>query len=41
MSDLVDDRREFVQELEEHPLVDGVDFTRDGYETVILDMGGR
>lgn len=36
---MIEERREFVRELEEHDLVEDVDFTRDGYQTVILSLG--
>lgn len=36
---MLEQRREFVKELREHPLVDDVDFTRDGYQQVVLDLG--
>lgn len=39
MTDVVDARRELVEELSERPIVDDVDFTRDGYQTVILSLG--
>ena len=35
---MVEARRAFVQELRDHPLVDKVDFTRDGFQTVILTL---
>lgn len=42
MNATIDERRELKRELEEHPLVDDVDFTRDGYQTLILSLrGGR
>jgi len=37
---VVDERRELVREIEEHPLVGDVDFTRDGFQTVIVHMAG-
>lgn len=35
-----EDRRELMQELEEHPLVDDADFTRDGFQTLVLHLRG-
>lgn len=35
----IDDRRELLEELEDHPLVEDVDATRDGFKTVILRLG--
>ena len=35
----LEERREFVQKLREEPLVDKVDFSRDGYRTVLLRLG--
>jgi hypothetical protein len=32
-------RKRFIQCLRKHPLVDTVDFTRDGYQTVVLQLG--
>ena len=32
-------RKQFVQNLENHPLVDDVNWTRDGYQTVLLELG--
>jgi hypothetical protein len=39
MSDAVDVRKRFVQALDAHPLVEDLDFSRDGYETVSLTLG--
>jgi len=36
---MMQERRELVQELRDHPLVEDVDFTRDGYQTVVLELG--
>jgi len=41
MTDVVEQRRALVDFLDRHPLVDDVDFTRDGFETVILSLGGQ
>jgi hypothetical protein len=35
---MMEERREFVQELRETDLVEDVDFTRDGYRTVVLEL---
>ena len=35
---MIDERRELVQELEDDPRVKDVDFTRDGYQTVVLEL---
>jgi hypothetical protein len=34
----VDDRHAFVQELKDDPRVEDLDFTRDGYRTVVLQL---
>lgn len=34
----IEARRAFKRELEAHPLVDSLDFTRDGYQTIILEL---
>ncbi len=39
MTDAVEQRREFIKDLRDRPLVDDVDFTRDGFETVVLELG--
>ncbi|WP_382193792.1 hypothetical protein [Halorussus sp. GCM10023401] len=39
MSDIVEARRAFIQELTKRPLVEDVDFSRDGYRTVVLTLG--
>ncbi|WP_435175688.1 hypothetical protein [Halorussus sp. AFM4] len=39
MGDVVDARRAFVQELQGRAIVEEVDYTRDGYETVVLTLG--
>ena len=39
MTDALDARREFVDWLSSHPLVDAVDFSRNGYQTVRLQLG--
>lgn len=39
MSAAIDERREFLEELRDHPLVEDIDFTRDGFQTVILRLG--
>lgn len=38
MSDVVAERRELIEELDDHPLVESIDWTRDGFETVILHL---
>lgn len=38
MNATTEDRRELKRELEEHPLVDDVDFTRDGFKTLVLRL---
>ena len=35
----LEERCEFVQELRERPIVESVDFSRDGYRTVLLRLG--
>jgi hypothetical protein len=35
---MMKERREFVQERREKDLVENVDFTRDGYRTVVLEL---
>jgi hypothetical protein len=39
MPNVIEARRELVQELRERPIVDEVDFSRDGYQTVLLRLG--
>jgi hypothetical protein len=39
MTDAVKQRREFIEDLRDRPLVENVDFTRDGFETVVLELG--
>jgi len=39
MTDAVARRRALVHYLEQHVLVDSVDWTRDGYQTVVLELG--
>ncbi len=39
MTDAVDARREFVQWLQDRPFVEDVDYTRDGFKTVVLELG--
>lgn len=39
MRDVVEQRRALVDFLDRHPLVDSVDFTRDGYQQVLLELG--
>ncbi|QLD84591.1 hypothetical protein HWV23_02605 [Natronomonas halophila] len=39
MSTAVDARRELLEELRGHELVEDIDFTRDGFQTVILHLG--
>lgn len=38
MPDGVEARREFYEEMKEHPMVESADFTRDGYRTVVLEL---
>jgi hypothetical protein len=40
MNATVDDRRELKRDLEDHPLVENVDYTRDGYQTLVLHLQG-
>lgn len=35
---MMEERREFVQELREDDRVEEVDFTRDGYQTIVLTL---
>lgn len=35
---IIDARRDLLRELREHELVEDVDFTRDGYQTLIVHM---
>jgi hypothetical protein len=37
---MTDVRRNFVQWLQDHSLVEDIDYTRDGYRTVVLELGG-
>lgn len=34
------ERKAFYRELREHELVEDIDYTRDGYQTLVLHLGG-
>jgi hypothetical protein len=36
---MTEPRERFVKSLEAHPLVEDIDWTRDGYRTVVLSLG--
>jgi hypothetical protein len=39
MTDAVEQRRALIQRLQAHSLVEDIDWTRDGYQTVVLSLG--
>jgi len=36
---MTEPRKRLVKSLEAHPLVEDIDYTRDGYQTVVLSLG--